>query len=1041
LAISLGNIVVNLTASTAGFIEGMSKASYSAAKSAREIKGSFADMGGAAQSLLSPFGEIGAQMGAAFSGIGATLGTVQKALVGLAGGASVAAVGIGAAVGAVAALGVAGAGIALFAAKGANALFEMSEKTGVSVESLSRLGYAAKQTGVDQESLTKALERMNKSAFAAATAPEGAKNAYTRLGISVKDASGQLKPTSELFEEVAAKIAGIENPTARGAAAMNVFGKSGAELLPLLNQGSDGIAKMAKEADELGVTLSGKTAADSHKFEQTLDTIESALTGASNAVLKEFLPSLQAFASFILNDLKDPSGIFRQIGQVVLNIAVPAFKVLASAIEVAVTAGDYFVTALTEGVKFATQLVLGLGSAITDVAHGHFKEAGDGLKEQFKQGLAAFTKGVTDETEKANKRLQDAFASTWFGQDNGAAPEKKKRNVTDVDTAPADKSNIIADRIAKLAAEVEAEKKFSSAVSDSTAATIAWTAAATAQKTVDDLNVEGKKKGIQVSAEQAASIYKLTLALASYKEALNVNKELEATIQKTEQATRAINAEATAYLQGADAVERAEESAKVAPFAKIVADLSQLIQKNKEAGESASELAALNQRYDEAKQRLDAVTAAIHAEAQAQESLNFSKVSADLTIQIQKLSQYSSAILGGAAAVRQFNLEQQVAAFARQNPLLSTDQLNAYREQLQQVGDEEQKNAAAEQIAAQLSFKNLQDKIAQLELLRDTFKAGSDEQIAADAVLRKDQIEFARGQADLLLSTQSLGNGFKAFFIDFSNNAKTVAQDVSATMSKLFSGIEDNLAKLVTGQKTSWHKMITGIGEEVAKMGIDTALKGATGGIGNLLGINLGGASGQKPGTSKGNALWVRNADGVAGLGAAGASGSLDNIFGKMWPGAAKSTSLGGTPDGSQQNPTYITTADTPGTGILAGLGGAAKGIGGAIGGMFGGAGKGIGSGLGSLLSLIPGFGGMFADGGDVTPGRSYLVGERGPEMIMPRAASTVVPNHALSTGNGKVVNLGGVHFHGVTSHDEFKKSKDQIMRDFSRQTQVAMSR
>lgn len=1036
MAISLGSIVVNLTASTAGFIDGMTKASVEARRAAKDIKGSFADMGNAAQTLLAPFGEVGEQIGAAFGGLGNTFAKITDGLVGIGGAASLAAVGIGGAVAAVSALGVAGAGIALFAANGASELYEMSEKTGVSVESLSALGYAAKQTGVGQDQLAKALERMNKSAFAAAIAPEGAKNAYTRLGISVKDASGQLKPTNELFEEAAEKIAGIENPTARGAAAMAIFGRSGADLLPLLNQGKEGIAAFAKEAGDLGLIISGKTAADSHKFEQTLGAIQGALTGASNAVLKEFLPSLQAMADFILNDLKDPSGIFRGIGQTILTIAVPAFKTLASAVAIVINAADKLWTAFREGVLFATTLVIGLGNAVSGIAHGgSFAAAGAELKENFKQGLETFTKGVADETDKADKRLQDFFASTWFGKDNGSSPEKKRKSGTFVDTAPADKSNLIADRIAKLQAETDAEGKLANAISTTTANTIVATAAAEAQKTIDDLNVEGKKKGLQVTDQQADSIRKLTLLMASYKEGLNVNKELEAFVQKTGEQVTAINAEAAAYAHGAAAVEQAQEAAKVAPFAKQVSDLSQVIGALQKMGATSSALAPLLTAYDAAKSKLDAVTAAVHSEALATASLDFSKVTDGLNQQISKLGQYSAAVLGGAASLREFNIAQQVAAFQHANPLLDTTQIAAYRQQLEQVSEQEQKNAAADSVAAQLSFKNLQDKIEQLQLLRATLKVGSDEQIAADAVLRKDQLDYIKGQSDLLLSTNSVTNGFKAFFEDFANDGKTAAQDVADVMNKSFSGIEDNLAKFITGQKTSWRKMVTDIGQEVAKLGIHTALTSATKSLGGLFGLNVGGA-GQKPGTSKSNPIWTRNADGVAGLTGAGNS-SLTNAFGKLWPGAASSsTSTGGVPDGSTQNPLNITTTDTPGTGILAGLGSAGKDLG-QLGGIFGGGeGKILGSGLGSLLGLIPGL----ADGGDMTPGQAYLTGERGPELIVPRSAKTVIPNHALSSGKTTVVNQQ-LHFHGQTDMDTFKKSSAQIQRDFSRSTQIAVSR
>jgi hypothetical protein len=187
MAISLGSIVVELLANTGSFISGMNKASYEAKKSAKDIKDSLESMGSAAEKLLAPFGEIGASLGAALGGIGQTLSGVSSSLSGLTGSFGAAGLAAGLAAGAIAAVGIAGAGIALVAAKAANEMFELSEKTGVSTESLSRFGYAAGLNGVSTEQLGKGIEKLNKSIFAAASAPAGAVNAFTRLGVALKE--------------------------------------------------------------------------------------------------------------------------------------------------------------------------------------------------------------------------------------------------------------------------------------------------------------------------------------------------------------------------------------------------------------------------------------------------------------------------------------------------------------------------------------------------------------------------------------------------------------------------------------------------------------------------------------------------------------------------------------------------------------------------------------------------------------------------------------------------------------------------------------
>jgi hypothetical protein len=87
------------------------------------------------------------------------------------------------------------------------------------------------------------------------------------------------------------------------------------------------------------------------------------------------------------------------------------------------------------------------------------------------------------------------------------------------------------------------------------------------------------------------------------------------------------------------------------------------------------------------------------------------------------------------------------------------------------------------------------------------------------------------------------------------------------------------------------------------------------------------------------------------------------------------------------------------GQGPLAGILGAQTGVPGGTGGI-----------LGALAGL---FGGMRAEGGDVAPGKAFLVGERGPEIFAPKVAGGIIPNHRLALGSGGIGRVG----HNFTSH------------------------
>lgn len=122
--------------------------------------------------------------------------------------------------------------------------------TGDSAEEMSKLRFAAEESGVSAETLALGLGKMSKAA--ATTAGE---KKFEAIGIQVRDANGHFKGASALFEEVAGKLGTMQNGVEKTNAIMQIFGRSGMELAPLLNQGSEGIAKFKEEAQKFGLVL------------------------------------------------------------------------------------------------------------------------------------------------------------------------------------------------------------------------------------------------------------------------------------------------------------------------------------------------------------------------------------------------------------------------------------------------------------------------------------------------------------------------------------------------------------------------------------------------------------------------------------------------------------------------------------------------------------------------------------------------------------------------------------------------------------------
>jgi hypothetical protein len=197
---------------------------------------------------------------------------------------------------------VLGAATAALAAIGASHKIELldqldklSEKTGLTVEQLSVLRYQGELANVPLEELAKGAQKLAKTMAEAAGGGAEASATFKAIGVDVKDSSGGLKPFDVLLGEVADKFAHYEDGPAKAALAQRLFGKSGADLIPLLNQGSEGLAKQKKEAQELGIVLGGDVAKNAAEFNDNLTRLKLTAEAAAIAIGGKLLP--------ILNDL------------------------------------------------------------------------------------------------------------------------------------------------------------------------------------------------------------------------------------------------------------------------------------------------------------------------------------------------------------------------------------------------------------------------------------------------------------------------------------------------------------------------------------------------------------------------------------------------------------------------------------------------------------------------------------------------------------------------------------------------------------------
>lgn len=199
--------------------------------------------------------------------------------------------------------------IAIFAQMG-DALDKASARTGASVESLSSLGYAAGQSGSNLEDLEKGLRKMQQTTVEAAGGAETAVAALSALGVTAAELDG-LSP-DEQFRKFADGIAKIEDPAKRTAAAMDIFGKSGADLLPLMSGGADGIRELEDRAKALGLVMSSEDAASAAALGDAWDDLLSVGKSLAKTIGAALGPELTRITKAIV---ETSSGAIRWLDQ------------------------------------------------------------------------------------------------------------------------------------------------------------------------------------------------------------------------------------------------------------------------------------------------------------------------------------------------------------------------------------------------------------------------------------------------------------------------------------------------------------------------------------------------------------------------------------------------------------------------------------------------------------------------------------------------------------------------------------------------------
>lgn len=234
-------------------------------------------------------------------------------------------------------------------------LNDVATALGVSTQSLQAYGFAAAQAGLAQGDLNQALVILNRNLGSAAQGAKEPAKALATLGIKGKELKGLT--IEEAFPKIAEGFSKISDPAKRTTLAMDLFGRSGAKLIPLLSDGAEGLETFRKRAEDLGIITDPETVKMFDKLDDSLAVLGATFEGTTRRIAIAVGPLVQQLVDLVQgflesNDWRQIVNFFAAVGRTLvgaLNMIVRAtlstVEALNSLIRKMGEANPIFVTA------------------------------------------------------------------------------------------------------------------------------------------------------------------------------------------------------------------------------------------------------------------------------------------------------------------------------------------------------------------------------------------------------------------------------------------------------------------------------------------------------------------------------------------------------------------------------------------------------------------------------------------------------------------------------------------------------------------------
>ena len=245
---------------------------------------------------------------------------------------------------------------------------KMSQKLGLSAKSYQEWDYVMQLAGTDMGSMTTGLKTLTNKLDDAKNGSDEARGMFEKLGISMEGINTMSR--EDLFAKTIEGFQGMADSTDRAALANDLFGKSGQNLAPLFNQSAEATKGLIEQANQYGMIMSGDAVKASADFEDALTRMQSTMTGAKNALIAEFLPSLTSMmdgvSMLVSGDKNGFDKISEGVDELVKNITDAAPKLLDAGVEIVESFAKAIIDNLPKLIETGLPIIMKLADAIIE---------------------------------------------------------------------------------------------------------------------------------------------------------------------------------------------------------------------------------------------------------------------------------------------------------------------------------------------------------------------------------------------------------------------------------------------------------------------------------------------------------------------------------------------------------------------------------------------------------------------------------------------------------------------------------------------------